>query len=98
MSKLYSNGVRKRKENSMPFFKTTYKYDDRIKWLSDFIVWLKEWHTNDKTSNSRLTNDTFSSLMQSTEVTIEIIDYIFQKFNIDYVLTGIFNLYNFIFV
>lgn len=89
------NGIKKRKPNSEPFYRATYSNDERLRWLKSFVVWLKEWNNHEMGKNAKLTNDTYNALLQSTECTVEIINYIFETFNVDYILTGKFNIVNY---
>lgn len=76
-------GFRKRNIFMEPFSSTD---DWKIGWLEKFLAWLKLWGELDV--DGKLKKDTYEALYTSTEVTIKLIKYSFEKFHVKYVLTG----------
>lgn len=78
-------GKIKRNEWSTPIYSSS---DFKIEYLQKFLKWLDHWH-NDPAAAS-LTKDTYKAIKRSTTVLIDIVNYSFINFDINYILTGKF--------
>ncbi|CAG9762615.1 unnamed protein product [Ceutorhynchus assimilis] len=78
-------GKLKRQEFSKPVSSSS---DNSIEFLKHFLGWLNQWHS-DKNSVG-LTKDTSNAIRRSTEVLISLTEYSFSKFQIKYILPGMF--------
>ena len=86
--KNYTLGHRKRKDDSKPFLKTTYRDDVRLKWLTNYAAFVDNWHKDPRTEGGRYSNDLRLVITQVCKVTPLILEQLFEKFEVDSVLTG----------
>lgn len=68
----------------------TYSQGHR-EFLFTFVAWLSTWFNNKWSKAHRLSNETFTALLHSTEVTIMLVDYLFRTYTeVDFILLGKF--------
>ncbi|XP_047001265.1 uncharacterized protein LOC124617949 [Schistocerca americana] len=63
--------------------------DNQVTFLNNLCHWLKVWRVSVPISDA-LTSQTFQSLILTTESFLQIIPYLFEKYDIDYILLGKF--------
>ncbi|XP_047121284.1 uncharacterized protein LOC124804943 [Schistocerca piceifrons] len=63
--------------------------DNQVTFLNNLCHWLKVWRVSVPMSGA-LTSQTFQSLILTTESFLQIIPYLFEKYDIDYILLGKF--------
>ncbi|CAH1112316.1 unnamed protein product [Psylliodes chrysocephalus] len=78
-------GQIKRNDLATPFLNNT---DPKLTFLKNFTKWLDAW--NRIPNSNGLTRDTYGALKRSTLVLIDIIEYSFLNFKLDYLLPGKF--------
>ncbi|KAI9552603.1 hypothetical protein GHT06_020468 [Daphnia sinensis] len=84
----YTKAIYKRLPNKAPFTSTD---DARLKWLEDFLKWLKEWHISSVEKNHFLTSETLEAITITTKSTIAKISHLLRDAGFTFVLTRRFN-------
>lgn len=78
--------VRKREPDASAF---TSKNDDRLEFLRQFVLWLKQWMSL-SVPYGRLTKDTMHALIQTNSALVELIEHCIDLEEVEYVLPGKF--------
>lgn len=85
----YLLGQKLLNDDAKPFSRETVNSDERFKWLQQFLQWLKLWNESSEADGHKLTNDTGRCLIQSTEVFLMIVPYLFENYpECKFVLSG----------
>ncbi|XP_045032111.1 uncharacterized protein LOC123474243 [Daphnia magna] len=84
----YTQAIYKRLPNKALFTSTD---DARLKWLEDFLKWLKEWRISSVEKNHFLTSETFEAITITTKSTIAKISDLLRDAGFTFVLTRRFN-------
>lgn len=79
----FSKGIRLRKGDCYPFRRESFSGDPRLKWLNDFVTFLKEWREckDQRALDQRLTLDTHKAMIQTTLSKIKMMEYVFSSFD-----------------